>query len=98
MSDRLKIVIVLKGETASVGVQSPECDPALFSLQGDLRATLKAVPGFVKEAKTRWEASKLNPECETPLPSQAEPVATTSRSSTGSRSQSTTPKVQPTMF
>ena len=92
MSDELKLVIVLKGDKASVGVQAPECDPALFSFQGDLRATLKAVPGFVAEAKTRWETSKLNPKCETPLPSQEKPAETMSRVST------TSSKTQPSMF
>ena len=96
--DELKVVISLKGDKASVGIQAPECDPTFFSLEGDLRAALKAVPKFVEEAKTRWETSKLNPKCETPLPSQAQPAATTSRVSTGSRSQKQAPKTQPSMF
>jgi len=98
MSDELKVVISLKGDKASVGVQTPECDPVFFGLEGDLRTTLKAVPKFVEEAKNRWETSKLYPKCETPLPSQAQPATTTSRSSTGSRSQKQAPKTQPSMF
>lgn len=90
MSDELKVVIALKGDKASVGVQAPECDPAFFSLEGDLRTTLKAVPKFVEEAKTRWEASKLNPKCESPLPSQEKPAVSTE--------QSVAPKIQPSMF
>jgi len=96
--DELKVVISLKGDKASVGVQVPECDPVLFSLEGDLKTALKAVPKFVEEAKTRWETSKLNPKCETPLPSQAKPAAVPSRVSTGSRSQKATPKTQNSMF
>ncbi len=93
--DELKVVISLKGNTASVGVQTPECDPVFFGLEGDLRTTLKAVPGFVEEAKNRWETSKLCPKCETPLPSQAQPAATTSRASTTPRQRAT---AQPQMF
>ncbi|GAH60140.1 unnamed protein product, partial [marine sediment metagenome] len=85
MSDELKVVISLKGNKASVGVQAPECDPVFFGLEGDLRTTLKAVLGFVEEAKNRWETSKQYPKCETPLPSQEKPAATTSRASTTSR-------------
>jgi hypothetical protein len=96
--DELKVVISLKGDKASVGVQAPGCDPVLFSLEGDLKTALKAVPKFVGEAKTRWETSKLNPKCETPLPSQAKPAAAPSQVSTGSRSQKTAPKTQRPMF
>ena len=99
MSDELKVVISLKEDKAAVGVQAPECDPVFFGLEGDLQTTLKAVPKFVEEAKTRWETSKLYPKCETPLPSQEQPVATTSRASTGSRSQrAATQSNQPSMF
>jgi hypothetical protein len=97
--DELKVVISLKGDKALVGIQAPECDPAFFGLEGDLWATLKAVPKFVEEAKTRWQASKLNPKCETPLPSQTQPAPVTSRASTGSRSERREPKSpQPAMF
>ena len=96
--DELKLVISLKGDKASVGVQAPGCDPAFFNLEGDLKTALKAVPKFVEEAKTRWETSKLNPKCETPLPSQAKPAAAPSQVSTGSRSQKTEPKTQRPMF
>jgi len=99
MSNELKVVISLKEGKAAVGVQAPECDPVFFELEGDLQTTLKAVPKFVEESKTRWETSKLYPKCETPLPSQEQPVATTSRASTGSRQQRTaTQRTQPSMF
>jgi len=96
--DELKLVISLKGDKAQVGVQAPGCDPAFFNLEGNLKTALKSVPKFVEEAKTRWETSKLNPKCETPLPSQAKPAAAPSRVTTGSRSQNTAPKTQRSMF
>jgi hypothetical protein len=95
----LKVVISLRGEKASVGVQAPECDPIFFNINGDLKVTLKAVPGFVQEAKTRWETSKLNPKCESELPSQAEAKArasTPTRIATTSRTQKS--GAQPPMF
>ena len=99
MSDGLKVVISLKENKASVGVQAPECDPVFFGLEGDLKSILKAVPGFVGEAKTRWEANKRYPKCETPLPSEAEAAPAVSRVSTPSKQQKTTaPRVQPQMF
>jgi sRNA-binding carbon storage regulator CsrA len=33
MSDELKVVISLKGDKASVGIQAPECDPVFFALK-----------------------------------------------------------------
>lgn len=97
--DELKIVISLKADRASVGIQAPECDPAFFGLEGDLQATLKAVPKFVEEAKTRWQRSKLYAKCKTPLPSQTQLAPVTSRASTDSRSQrATTQSPQPSMF
>jgi len=98
MSDELKVVISLKGDRASVGVQAPECDPVFFAVEGTLETALEAVPGFVEEAKTHWEASKLNPKCETPLPSQTQPAATTSRAPATSQSQKQAPKAQQSMF
>ena len=82
----LKLVISLKGGKASVGIQAPECDPLFFGLEGDLPAVLGGVPGFVEEARRRWETSKLNPECESPLPSQAKPAAP-ARTTTATRSR-----------
>lgn len=96
--DELKVVISLKGDRASVGIQAPECDPAFFGLAGNLQATLKAVPKFVEEAKTRWETSKLYPKCETPLPSQAQPAPVTSRASSSRSQRATTQGPQPSMF
>ncbi|KKN86986.1 hypothetical protein LCGC14_0262550 [marine sediment metagenome] len=91
-SNELKIVIILKDSKVMLGVQSPACDPVYETLEGTLAAALKRVPKLVEEAKTRWETSKLNPKCETPLPSQEQPV-TTSQSQ-----RAATPSKQPSMF
>lgn len=98
MSDELKVVISLKGDKALVGVQAPECAPLFFSLEGDLKTASRVVPRFVEEAKTRWEASKLNPKCEAPLPSQTQPAAAPSRVSTKLQPKREAAKTQPSMF
>ncbi len=92
----LKVVIALKDGQASVGVQAPECDPVFFGHKGGLAAVLGAVPGFVNKAKKRWEKTKLNPECESPLPSQEKP-ATPPRATSPSRGKPQ-PDSQPPMF
>jgi len=96
--DELKVVISLKGDKASVGVQAPECDPAFFTVDGDLKAAIKAVPKLVEEAKTRWAQSKLNPKCETPPPAPP-PVSTASGASTSrSAKPAAQASPQPHMF
>ncbi|TET13848.1 MAG: hypothetical protein E3J81_07815 [Dehalococcoidia bacterium] len=69
----LRVVIDLKDGKASVGIQAPECDPLFFAHQGNLAAVLGVVPDFVDVARKRWEKTKLNPDCKSPLPSQEKP-------------------------
>ena len=98
-SNELKVVIIMRDNRMMLGVQSTDCDPVYETLEGNLATALLRIPELVEEAKTRWETSKLNPKCETPLPSQEPPVSTTSRSSAVSRPQkAAVPKAQPTMF
>lgn len=73
MNDELKVVITLKGQAASIGVQSPDCDPIFSKIEGDLPAALESVPGLVEEARRSWESNPRYPKCETPLSSQAAP-------------------------
>ena len=90
-ANELKVVIIMRDNRMMLGVQSPDCDPVYETLEGTLAAALKRVPKLVEEAKARWETSKLNPKCETPLP-QEQPVTT-------SRPRKTTaPSAQPSMF
>jgi len=90
-ANELKVVIIMRDNRIMLGVQSPDCDPVYETLEGTLAAALKRVPKLVEEAKARWETSKLNPKCETPLP-QEQP-AVTSRPQKAAAS-----KAQPTMF
>lgn len=71
MSEELKLVIALKGNRVSLGVQAPGCDPVLVTLEGGLAQALERVPELVEEARQRWAERPTYPKHEGPLPSQA---------------------------
>ena len=73
MSDELKIVIFLKGNRGSIGIQSPNCDPVFSTHEGDLQSLLQVVPAKVEEARTKWDSNPRYPKCETKL--EPEPAA-----------------------
>lgn len=89
--ENLKVVILLQGTRAMVGVQSPDCDPIFTTLEGDLAAALSQVPALVESAIAKWDANPRFPKANLP-----EPVA----SAAPARSQpaSTKPKSQPSFF
>ncbi len=64
--DELRIVILTRGTAASIGVQSPDCDPVFVTLTGDLPAVLESVPEVVAAARQKWQTSPRYPKCETP--------------------------------
>jgi hypothetical protein len=70
MESELKIVILIKGEAASIGVQSPESDPVFVLLKGDLPAVLLKVPEIVETARAKWEENPRYPKCEIQEPAQ----------------------------
>ena len=92
MSEEVKIVISLKGQTASIGIQKPECDPIFSRVEGDLPAVLESVPGLVEEAQRSWDSNPRNPKCETELTPPSPPA--TQRST----QRQTEDKSQPVMF
>jgi len=67
--DELKVVIVLKGNRAMVGVQSPDCDPVFTTLEGDMAAALSQVPALIESANAKWDANPRNPKAPEPPPS-----------------------------
>ncbi|MCK4299479.1 MAG: hypothetical protein KAX80_08095 [Planctomycetes bacterium] len=73
MSEEIKVVIILKDNRGSIGVQAPDCDPALEVFEGSLQAALERVPGLTEEALSRWAETPRYPKCESPLPSQKQP-------------------------
>ena len=99
MSDELKIVIVNKGNAGSIGVQSPDCDPFFVIVEGGLDAILTSVPEVVAADLEKWGSNPKYPNCEMPLPSQAQPATaqTTARPAPQPKTPAA-PKPQPQMF
>ncbi len=64
----LKVVIVMKGESAMLGVLTTDCDPVYTTITGDLTAALQRVPTLVDEAKKKWTTSRLYPKANLPEP------------------------------
>lgn len=79
-SNELKVVIVLNGDRAMVGVQSPDCDPIFTTLEGDLAAALSQVPALVESANAKWDETPRYPKADLPepppgpAPSRSEPA------------------------
>jgi len=90
MSEEVKIVINLKGQTASIGVQKPDCDPAFSRVEGDLPAVLETIPRLVEEAQRNWQSNPRYPECETTLTPPSPP--------TTRAEPRRSPQIQPPMF
>ena len=96
MSEEVKVVIALKGTTASVGIQTPDCDPVFSRVEGDLPTVLESVPGLVEEARTRWDSNPRYPKCETKLEPQPQPAPRAGTQRSPQRQAQT--RAQPTMF
>jgi len=58
----LKVVISLKGEKGSIGVQSPDCDPIFITFKGDLNEALGKVPELVAQAEEKWDQNPRYPK------------------------------------
>lgn len=67
MSREMKIVITLREDRASVGVQAPDCDPVLTIVDSGLDAVFAQLPSLIEQARSHGR----NPKCERP-PSQQE--------------------------
>jgi hypothetical protein len=92
----LKVVIIMKGESVMLGVQSTDCDPVYTTMQGDLAAALQRVPALVDEAKKKWTANPLYPKANLPEPP---PTPTPVRQTSGkATTPAAAPKKQPTFF
>ena len=66
-----KVVLTIRGEMATIGVQRPLCDPFLVSFPGDA-ATLEnlvgQLPDVVARAVALWGESPLYPKYDRPAP------------------------------
>ena len=71
----LKVVIILKGNKAMLGVQSPDCDPVYKTMEGDLASILLVIPALVADSKLQWAAAPRYPKAD--LPKSVVPATTT---------------------
>ena len=63
----MKIVVVIKGNRASIGLRKPDCDPVFAAIEGDIPEILANIPRLVDQALATWQANPKYPKCETPL-------------------------------
>lgn len=95
MSAEIKVVISLKDGRGFVGIQSPNCDPAFTTLEGDMEAVLGRVPELVQQAQERWAENARYPKADLPKPPPP-PQASRTQPSRSQASQAQTQ--QPSMF
>jgi hypothetical protein len=86
MSEDIKVVINLTHGKGSIGVQAPNCDPVMRTVDGGLEAALKMVPVLVEEARKKWAVNARNPKADLPAPPPQPQV----------QKQANTPPKQPT--
>ena len=68
-SEKLKVVVSIKGGKAIIGVQQPSSDPHIESFDGqDLPVLAQEVTAVVERARARWEESPKHPAYERPAP------------------------------
>lgn len=89
--DEIKILILLKGDSIMLGVQSPDCDPVYTTFKGTLAAALKRAPQLLEEAKKKWDSNPLYPKADLPTP---EPRSTPARTPSAPKEN----KAQPSFF
>lgn len=66
-TEELKVVVSVKGDRATIGVQQPSADPHIESFDGlDLLGLALQVPGVVERARDRWEEAPKYPAYEKP--------------------------------
>ena len=58
----LKIIISMRGQNATLGIQKPGTDPHLETLQGDLTDVLREIPDILERVSRRWMISPRHPE------------------------------------
>ena len=68
----LKVVVSVRGDKATIGVQRPMCDPFIVTFNGadqaKLERLLPKVLDIVADAYTRWAENPLHPKYERPAP------------------------------
>jgi len=97
VSAQIKIVILLREGKASVGVQSPGCDPQISIVEGGIEQALERVPSLVKQAQEKWAQSPQNPQTDIVIAPPSPPPSRTP-SPASSATKTAQPKDQPSFF
>ena len=97
MSAQVKIVILLREGKASVGVQSPGCDPQISIVEGGLEQALSKLPELIQQAQAKWSQSPRNPQSDIAIPPPAPPPSRTP-SPASSPKKNAQDKDQPAFF
>ena len=67
--EELKVVLSIRGDRATIGVQRPSSDPHIESFEDlDLSGLAQEVAAVVERAKARWEEEPRYPAHERPAP------------------------------
>lgn len=96
MPKEFKVVIVLKDGHGMVGIQSPECDPILTPIEGDIVAIAADLPSLIAKAETQWSQAPKMPASSIKPPPPPTPVVSASKSATKKEPVAT--ETQPTWF
>jgi hypothetical protein len=91
-----KIIITHKAEKTMIGIQQTNCDPALFTLVGDMATAIGRIPELIVEAEKIWQTNPRYPKAE--LPAAPGPTATTVTNSQSNTAAKPANKSQETMF
>jgi len=97
MNAQVKVVILLGEGKASVGVQSPGCDPQISIVEGGIEQALGRLPSLVKQAQEKWAQSPQNPQTDIVITPPIPPPSRTP-SPASSPTKTVQPKDQPSFF
>ena len=68
-TEELKVVVSIRGDRATIGVQQPSADPHIESFDDlDLAGLAQEVPAVIERARARWEDEPRYPAHERPAP------------------------------
>jgi hypothetical protein len=92
--EETKIVITHKDNRALVGISKTGCDPIFFIAAGELNSAVTLIPGYVQQAREKWQTFQRYPKSMAPPPPSA---ATQARPITAAAAQKKEP-LQPRMY
>ena len=95
-SEDLKVVLSIKDDRATVGVQQPSSDPHIESFDdAELIGLVQELPAIVERARTKWENEPKYPTHERPAPPAKRRTRREQRSAQDSRGEGEAEQPQP---